>query len=135
MKRDCLLSKAYTAGPLTFDGTEIAYSGLANEILREFKTSFFCGDGPGDQTHFSGIAEGIMVMLILAQRNFSYLADLRVMPREQRHSLVLSFALEHEEEIARLQPEIIARVEAAMAASVESSELGKSLPPVPVSSP
>lgn len=135
MKRDCLLSKSYTAGPLTFDGIEIAYSGLANEILREFKTAFFCGDGPGDQTHFSGIAEGIMVMLLLAQRNFSYLADLRVMPREQRHSLVLSFTLEHEEEIARLQPEIIARVESAMASSVESAELGKSQPPALVSSP
>ena len=135
MKRDCLLSKSYTAGPLTFNGTEIAYSGLANEILREFKTAFFCGDGAGDQTHYSGICEGILVMFLLAQRNFSYLSDLRVMPREQRHSVVLSFAMEHEEEIARLQPEILARVEAAMAASVESAELGKSLPPVPGSSP
>tara|TARA_R110000868_G_scaffold18475_1_gene81237 strand:+ start:750 stop:1112 length:363 start_codon:yes stop_codon:yes gene_type:complete len=120
---------------MTFNGVEIFYSALANEILREFQTAFFCGDGPGDQTHFNGICEGVLVMSLLARKDFPYIAELRTMPRDQRHSIVISFAMEHDEEIARLQPEILARVEATMASSVESVELGKSQPPPLDSSP
>ena len=125
MKRDCLLSRAYTGKPLTLNGSEIYYSATANEILREFQTAFFCGDGPGDQTHFHGVAEGLMVMELLAKGDVSRISELREMARQDRHKIVLTFAIENEDEIARLKPEILTRIESAMAATVESEMPGK----------
>jgi hypothetical protein len=135
MKRDCLLSRTYTGGPMTFNGVDIHYSALVNEIVREFKTAFFCGDGPGDQTHFLGMAEGLMIMKLMAEGDFKTIGELRQMARPERHGIVLTFALMHEAEIERLKPELIARLEATLAATVESAEPGKCPPPAPASSP
>jgi len=66
MKRECLLSRTYTGPPMMLRGIEIVYSPLANEILRELQTAFFTGDGAGDQTHQAGLAEGLLIMWLLA---------------------------------------------------------------------
>ena len=135
MKRECLLSRAYTGGPMTLEGREIAYSALANEIIREFKTSIFNADAPQDQTDYCGIAECVLVMSLLERKDFEGVKALRLMSRPDRHSAVLSFALDHAAEIDRLQTEILARLESLQAAAVESVEPGKSQPPPPDSSP
>ena len=133
MTRDCLLSKSYTGNPLKFKGEDIHYSPIANDILREFKTAFF--HGADDQTDFSGLAEGVMIMDLLRENNLARINELREMPREKRHREVLTFSLDNEAEITRLQPVIIERVQAAMSASVESEAGGKSHSQAPDSSP
>jgi hypothetical protein len=135
MKRECLLSRSYTGPPMLFAGREIFYSALVNEILRELRTAFFTGDGDGTQTHHAGLCEGIMVMHLLAEGKRAEIHALRSMTREERAAAVLDFAIEHDAEIESLKPEIIARMEAAMAAMVESEEPGKPAPPAPASSP
>ena len=117
---------------MSFNGKEIFYSPLANTILREFKTAVFYG--AVDQTDFSGISEGIMVMDMLARDDKEGLKALRSLSREDRHKHVLSFSIDHEEEITRLTPEITDRIESAMAASVESEAEGKSHSQAPDSS-
>jgi hypothetical protein len=135
MKRECLLSRTYTGAPMLFAGREIFYSALVNEILRELRTAFFTGDGDGTQTHHAGLCEGIMIMHLLAEGKRKEVQEHRDLSREVRAAAVLDFAIEHEEEIESLKPEIIARMEAAMAAMVESEEPGKPAPPAPASSP
>jgi hypothetical protein len=135
MKRECLLSRTYTGSPMMLRGVEIVYSPLANEILREFETAFFNGDGAGDQTHQAGLNEGVLIMWLLAAGNRQEVARLRKLTRADRHREVLDFYLENEEEIDALKPEIIARMESAMAASVESETPGKSHQPLRESSP
>lgn len=135
MKRECLLSKAYTGNPMMLGGVELAFSPLANEILRELKTSLFTGEGDGTQTHQAGLCEGVLVMWMLAKDDRSGIAELRKMSREQRASKVLDFYLDHESEIDALKPEILARMEAIAAAIVESEGGGKPHQQVPASSP
>ena len=98
---------------------------MANEIVREFKTALFYG--ASDQTEYSGLCEGILVMHLLAINDLAQIEELRVMSREERHRHVLTFALLNEEEIARIKPEVERRIECAMAASVESEAGGKPL--------
>jgi len=135
MKRECLLSRAYTGTPLTLAGVELAFSPLVNEIVRELKTAFFTGDGDGTQTHQAGLCEGVLVMFLLASDDRKGLAELRQMSREDRARRVLDFYLEHETGIDALKPEIIARMESVAAAIVESEAQGKPHPPAPDSSP
>jgi len=135
MKRECLLSRSYSGPPMLFAGREIIFSALANEILRELHTAFFTGDGDGTQTHHAGLCEGVMVMRLLAEGKRAEIQSLRSMTREERAAAVLDFALEHEDQIEAIKPEIIARMEAAMAAMVESEQPGKPAPPAPASSP
>jgi hypothetical protein len=135
MKRECLLSRSYTGPPMLFAGREIFYSALVNEILRELRTAFFTGDGDGTQTHHAGLCEGILIMHLLAEGKRQEVQDHRNLAREARAAAVLDFAIEHEAEIEAIKPEIIARMEAAMASMVESEEPGKPAPPAPASSP
>jgi len=134
MKRECLLSKSYTGNPMVFLGVELFYSPLVNEILREFQTALFAGDGLGDQTHQLGMAEGIYVMHLLASGKRGEIARIRKLTREERHSEVLDFYLENEDAVDALKPEIIARLESAAAAAVESEGGGKSRQQPPESS-
>jgi hypothetical protein len=110
---------------MQFRGREIHFSALANEILRELKTAFFTARGNSEQTDHGGFCEGIMVMHLLAINNMEGIKEFRRMTREQRATAVLDFALENEEEIEALKPEIISRMEAAIAAMVESETPGK----------
>lgn len=135
MKRECLLSRAYTGNPLTLDGVELAFSPLVNEILRELKTAVFTGDGDGSQTHQAGLCEGVLVMWLLAKGDKAGIAELRAMTREQRAARVLDFYIEHEEGVDALKPEIISRLESVAAAIVESEEVGKPHLPAQDSSP
>lgn len=123
MKRECLLSRHYTGEPMTLHGKPIFYSALVNELMREFKVAVF--HGADDQTDHSAFTECIMVMSLIADNNLSRIAELRAMPREQRHSEVLTFALEHDEEVEQLKPIILDRLEQAKAAIVESEAGGK----------
>lgn len=135
MKRECLLSRSYTGPPMMLAGVELAYAPIVNEILREFQTAFFNGDGPGDQTHHGGMCEGILIMYHIARDDKAEIHRLRQLPRAARHAAVLDFFLDHEAEITALQPAIIARMESAAAAAVESEAAGKSPLPPRVSSP
>ena len=125
MKREDLLSRAYTGSPMTIGGVEIVYCPLANEILREMKTAYFSG-GAGDQTDQAGMCEAILIMYLIATGAKQEIARLRKLPRAERHAEVLDFHLENEEEIAAIKPELIARVESITAAIVESEASGKS---------
>jgi hypothetical protein len=135
MKRECLLSRAYTGNPMTLNGVELAFSPLANEILREFKTALFTGDGDGTQTHQAGLCEGVLVMWLLAKDDRAGIAELRKMTRPERAARVLDFYLENEAGIDALKPEILARLESIAAAIVESEAGGKPRQQAPVSSP
>lgn len=127
MKRDCLLSKAYSGPPMILAGVTLFYSPLANEILRELNTAFFMGDGTGDQTMHHGVCEGVFVMFLIASSDFKRLDEIRKMDRKERHALVLSFMIEHADEMDELRDQVIERVEASIAASVESEVVGKPL--------
>jgi hypothetical protein len=130
-----MLSRSYTGPAMVFQGVTIAYSALANEILREFQTAFFCGEGKGDQTQYHGICESILVMWNLAREQYDEIERFRQMPRTERHAEVLSFAIRYADEIESLHPQIVSRVESAMAAAVESEGAGKSQPQAHASSP
>lgn len=125
MKRECLLSTSYVGAPMTLRGTELVYSALVNEVVRELGSPLFCGDGDGTRTHYQGMCEGILVMYLMARGEIAGLNELRSMTSEQRNKAVLDFALENEDEIAGLKPAILARLEALAAAAVESEEVGK----------
>ena len=117
------------------DGVELAFSPLVNEILRELNTAFFTGDGDGTQTHQAGLCEGVLVMFLLAKNDRAGLAEFRKLTREQRATRVLDFYLDHEEGIDALKPDILARMESAAAAMVESEAQGKPHPQALDSSP
>jgi hypothetical protein len=131
MKRECLLAKTYTGPPMILDGTELFYSPLANEIVREFQTAFFCGEGTGDQTAHHGLCEGILIMWLIAKNQFAEIDRLRNMSRPERHKLVLDFMLRHADVMDELKDQLIERVNAAMAAGVESEAQGKPLAQAP----
>ena len=108
-----------------FHGNELAYSPLVNEILRSIKTAFFHGRGGNDQTEHHGICEGIMVMDMVARDAKQEIhAHINLTP-EDRAKAVLFFYIDNEAEIEVIKPAIIARMESAIAASVESEGSGK----------
>jgi len=123
MKRECLLSRHYTGEPMTLHGKPIFYSALVNELMRELKVAVF--HGADDQTDHSAFTECIMVMGLIADNNLARINELRSMDRAARHSEVLTFALGNEEEVERLKPQILDRLEQAKAAIVESEAGGK----------
>jgi hypothetical protein len=128
MKRECLLSQSYIGEPMIFHGTELAYSPLVNEILRSLKTAFFHGRGGSDQTEHHGICEGIMVMNMVARDEKQEIhAHINLSP-DERAKAVLAFYIDNEAEIESIKPALVARMESAIAASVESEGSGKPLP-------
>ena len=134
MKRECLLSKAYTGAPITLDGIELAYSPLVNEILRELDTAFFTGPKE-HQTDHHGMVEGIMIMFYLAKNSRDLIHRHRTLEATERQREVVTFYLDHEEQIEAIKPLITERITAAVAAAVESEATGKSRPQPPDSSP
>lgn len=129
MKRTCLLAKSYTGPPMMLAGREIIFSAIANEIIRERGNAFFAAPGPENQTEFSGMVEGILIMWLLAADDFEQIEKFRQHTPQERAAEVLTFAIRHEAWIEELKPQLIARIEAAMAAAVESEGRGKSHPP------
>ena len=124
--RTCLLSVAYTGDPLTFNGREIHYSAVANEVIRELKSSLFHENGDKEQTEFHSMAEAILVMKLISSDDIDGIKTLRSVNRETRHRMVTDFILDNQSEVQRLIPEIAARMKALMAAGVESEGQGKS---------
>ena len=136
MKRDCLLSKAYAAPPMTFNGTPIHYCALVNEIVRGLGTPVFSSAGNGTMTQNMGFVECIYIMQLLASGKKQDIAAHCELAEAERNTALLKFYLANEDEIERLKPEIVARLEAAAASSVESDGPGgKPLEPAPASSP
>lgn len=129
MKRECLLSRAYTGGNMTFKGTDIYFSALANDILREFKNGIL--HDAKDQTDLSGTSEIVLVMYLLAENKMGDIQDLRKLTREDRHSKILDFTIENESEIERLQADIVDRLQSTIASAVESDAPGKPHSPAP----
>lgn len=124
MKRNCLLSRSYSAPPMTFNGVEIAYSALVNELMRTLKTAVFSPVDDDSMTQHLGMVECIYIMASLATDDKAAIAQHLDQTREQRNAWLVRFYLMHEDEIERLKPEIIARMESAAAASVESEAAG-----------
>lgn len=133
MKRECLLSRAYTGPPMTFQGVELVYSSLVHELMRDSANSFFAG-GKSTTEHL-GLVEGVFVMWCLARGDKEALRQHLDKTTAERASAMVRFNLEHEEEIEKVKPIIVKRAEAVMAAMVESEGPGKPLSPVPDSSP
>ena len=128
MKRECLLSQTYTGAPMKLLGVELAYSALVNEILRSLKTAFFFERGATDQSDHHGICEGIMVMDMVARDAKDEIhAHINLAPND-RAKAVLAFYIDNEAEVEVIKPAIIARMESAIAASVESEGSGKPRP-------
>lgn len=125
MNRTCLLSRAYD-GPMIFNGQEIFYSPLVNEILRETKNGFFYGSGQDAQTEFLGVCEAFLVMSLCSAGRLQELQELRRTTQEMRNRTVLDFALEHAAEIERVKPQFVERVHAVLASTVEGTAPGKS---------
>jgi len=135
MKRECLLSQTYIGEPMIFHGIELAYSPLVNEVLRSLRTAFFHGRGSNGQTEHHGICEGIMVMNMVARdAKQEFHAHINITP-DERAKDVLAFYIDNEAEIEALKPAIVARMESAIAASVESEGTGKPHPQPLDSSP
>ena len=134
MKRECLLSKSYTGAPMMLAGRQLAYSPLVNEILRELDTAFFTG-AKEHQTDVNGMAEGIMIMWHLANEAHDLIHRHRSLSAIERQREVVSFYIDHEAEVDALKPALLDRINAAMAAAVESEAVGKSPQPAPASSP
>ncbi len=129
MKRECLLSKSYTGAPMKLGSAELFYSPLVNEILRELGTAFFTERGGSEQTEHLGMVEGVLIMWMVATGAKSDIQTYLELSRPSRNSRCVRFNLENEEEIEALKPAIIARMEAAMSAAVESEGTGKSQSP------
>lgn len=135
MKRECLLSRAYTGAPLTFSGVEIAYSPLVNEIMRELGNALFSRGGDGSQTEHLALVECIMVMHLIAIGDKKAVADYMAVDRAERNKRCVQFYLDNEEEIEPLKPAIVQRLESAAAAIVESESPGKPQEPARGRSP
>ena len=113
---------------MIFKGIELAYSPLVNEILRSLKTAFFHGRGGSDQTEHHGICEGIMVMNMVARDEKQEIHTHINLSPDERAKAVLAFYIDNEAEIEAIKPALVARMESAIAASVESEGSGKPLP-------
>jgi len=116
-------------------GVEIVYSALANEIIREFETAFFCTSNHDDQTDHHGLCEAVLVMFLIATDDYARIEELRTMTRKDRHKQVLSFYLANVDDVDAVKPQLIARIESAAASGVESQGVGKSQAPAPAPSP
>ena len=116
-------------------GVEIVYSALANEVIREFETAFFCESQHDDQTDHHGLCEAVLVMFLIATDDFTRIEELRGMERKDRHRDVLSFYLANVDDVDAVKPQLIERVKSAAASGVESQGLGKSQSPAPEPSP
>ena len=134
-KRQCLLSRAYSGEPMKIKGTEIVYSALANEIIREFETAFFCDAKHDDQTDHHGLCEAVYVMFLIATDDYATIEQLRAMTRKERHAQVLSFYLANVDDVDAVKPLLMARIESAAASGVESLGVGKSPSQAPEPSP
>ncbi len=123
MKRECLLSRDYTGAPMTFKGEPIYYSAFVNEIMREFKTAIFYG--ADDQSDLNAISECASIMVAFATGDIDRIEQLRAMTRQERHKEATTFAIRNSDEIDRIQPQLMERIQRAMGSQVESEVEGK----------
>ena len=114
---------------MTLGNVEIFYSPLANDLIRQLETAFFTRRGGDEQTENLGLAEGVMVMWLMARDKKNELLEFLDIDRPSRNSRVVRFYLENEEEIETLKPILLSRLAAAEAAAVESEGSGKSQSP------
>jgi hypothetical protein len=120
MKRDNLLTFAWTGEPLEHNGRELVLSYGRKEQLAAWGNELF-SDKETDQSR--GHAMGEITLVCCSTRD--EIKTLKRMTREERHEAVVEFMLDNEEHLARLFDGIEIRIEAIKAASVESETPGK----------
>jgi hypothetical protein len=126
MKRQDLLASSYATPSMTIGGVEIVYCPLANELVRVLKSSFFNSrDRSVDQTDHAGLVEGLMVMYWIATGEKAKVWEHVEKTRDERAVAIIRFNMDFEEDIERVKPIFLQRVEAVFAASVESEAEGK----------
>lgn len=120
MKRDNLLSQAWTGEPLELNGRELVLSYGRQELLRAWGNELFC-DGGTDQTAVHAMGE----IALVCYSTMPEIYELRKMSREDRHEKVIDFMLNAEADMGRITQGIQDRIDAVKASMVESELLGK----------
>ena len=119
MKRDDLLSRAWTGAPLELDGRELRLSAGRHSLLGYWKNSFFA-DNP-NQSSLAAMGELVMVCWL----DKDELKAVQRMTDEEREKAVIDFMLEYEDQLPDIQEGIQLRMESIKAAVVESELPGK----------
>ena len=119
MKRDDLLSTAWTGKPLELGGRELRLSAGRHGLLDYWKNSQYHEDS--NQTKPAGLGEMVMVCYVTKEE----LREIQRMTDKEREKAVVDFMLEWEDELPEIAEGIVARMEAIKAAIVESESPGK----------
>ena len=122
MKRDDLLSRAWTGAPLLLNGIELRLSPGRHSLLGYWKNSFFV-DNP-EQSSLQAMGE----LILVCWANKDELKELQRMTDEDRAKRVIDFMLEVEDELTAIQEGIELRMQSIKAAIVESELPGKEEP-------
>lgn len=120
MKRDDLLSTAWTGKPLELGGRELRLSAGRHGLLGYWKNAFF-DDGNTGQSSLAAMGELVMVCYLSKEE----LKEAQRLSDDDRAKAVVDFMLEWEDELPEIQVGIQARMEAIKAAIVESESPGK----------
>jgi len=128
MKRENLLAATYAGPPMMFQGVEIVYSPLANEIIRLAGNALFTGDREHGQSHQGGLIEAIMIMYYIAVDKKGLAWKITEMDYKERNRQFVKFYMENEEEVDAIKPQLLKQLESYIASSVESEDGGKPTP-------
>ena len=120
MKRDDLLSTAWTGKPLELGGRELRLSAGRHGLLGYWKNAFF-EEGQTGQSSLAAMGELVMVCYLTKDE----VKGVQRMTNEDRAKAVVDFMLEFEDELPEIQAGIQERMEAIKAAIVESESPGK----------
>ena len=120
MKRDDILSRAWTGEPLTLGGRQLTLSPVRYALLEYWRNSLF---QPQNTAQNAISAMGELVLVCYCDR--SEIKELQKMGDEERADAVLNFMLAHEDEWSGVTEGIQKRLEAIQASMVESEASGK----------
>jgi hypothetical protein len=120
MKRDDILSRAWTGEPLMLGGREITLTPVRYALLEYWKNSLF---RPDESTQNAIAAMGELILVCYCEK--SEIKELQRMSPEERHEKVMDFILLHEDEFTSVSSGIQKRLEALQASAVESEAKGK----------
>jgi hypothetical protein len=120
MKRDDILSRAWTGEPLTLGGRPITLTPVRYALLEYWKNALFRPENTA-QNAISAMGELILVCYC----DKAEIKELQKMDEKERENAVLDFMLKHEDEWAGVAEGIQKRLEAIQASMVESEGAGK----------
>jgi hypothetical protein len=126
MKRECLLSGSYANEPMKFNGVEIFFCPLVSETLRTLQTPFFTKAQYDILTQHTGICEAIYIMYMLATEKRDEIKAHKKRSEKERMEVLSDFYLDNEDQVELVKPQIIERMEQALASNIESEGEGKS---------